>query len=105
MPAGEAWVARLDYVVQGALELAYTAVQHDDNVGVMAFADGVQHFVVPQRGRLALRRGLDVLARGQSKLGEPHHPGPVPPPPGRHPPPAPPVPLTHPSARFASDPR
>jgi len=37
----------------------------------MAFADGVQHFVVPQRGRLALRRVLDVLARVQSKLVEP----------------------------------
>jgi len=68
-------VSRLDYVVQAALELAYSAVQHDDNVGVMAFADGVQHFVVPQRGRLALRRVLDVLARVQSKLVEPDYPG------------------------------
>src|SRR5213083_2665840 len=44
-------VSRLEYVVRAALELAYAAVQHDDNVGVMAFADGVQHFVAPQRGR------------------------------------------------------
>src|SRR5207247_4791650 len=57
------------------LELAYTAVQHDDNVGVMAFADGVQHYVVPQRGRLALRRVLDVLAQVQPKLVEPDYPG------------------------------
>jgi uncharacterized protein (DUF58 family) len=75
MTAEAAGVSRLDYVVQAALELAYTAVQHDDNVGVMAFADGVQHFVVPQRGRLALRRVLDVLARVQSKLVEPDYPG------------------------------
>ena len=75
MTAEAAGVSRLDHVVQAALELAYTAVQHDDNVGVMAFADGVQHFVVPQRGRLALRRVLDVLARVQAKLVEPDYPG------------------------------
>jgi len=33
MTAEAAGVSRLDYVVQAALELAYTAVQHDDNVG------------------------------------------------------------------------
>src|SRR5439155_11201085 len=56
-----AGLSRLDYVVRAALELAYAATQHDDNVGVMAFADGVQHFVAPQRGRAALKRVLDVL--------------------------------------------
>src|ERR1051325_2285778 len=33
-----AGLSRLDYVVRAALELAYAATQHDDNVGVMAFA-------------------------------------------------------------------
>jgi uncharacterized protein (DUF58 family) len=68
-------VSRLEYVVRAALELAYAAVQHDDNVGVMAFADGVQHFVAPQRGRLALKRVLDVLARVEPRLVEPDYPG------------------------------
>src|SRR6266700_2428637 len=68
-------VSRLEYVVRAALELAYAAVQHDDNVGVMAFADGVQHFVAPQRGRLALKRVLDVLARVEPQLVEPDYPG------------------------------
>src|SRR5256884_1163124 len=63
-------VSRLEYVVRAALELAYAAVQHDDNVGVMAFADGVQHFVAPQRGRLALKRVLDVLARSEEHTSE-----------------------------------
>ena len=75
LTAAIAGVSRLDYVVQAALELAYAAVQHDDNVGVMAFADGVQHYVVPQRGRLALRRVLDVLAQVQPTLVEPDYPG------------------------------
>jgi len=70
-----AGVSRLDYVVQAALELAYVAAQHDDNVGVMAFADGVQHFVAPQRGRLGLKRVLDVLAVVEATLIEPDYPG------------------------------
>jgi uncharacterized protein (DUF58 family) len=68
-------VARLDFAVQAALELAYAAAQHDDNVGIMAFADGVRHFVAPQRGRLGIRRVLDVLAVVESKLVEPDYPG------------------------------
>jgi uncharacterized protein (DUF58 family) len=70
-----AGVSRLDYVVQAALELAYAAAQHDDNVGVMAFADGVQHFVAPQRARLGLKRVLDVLAVVEPTLVEPDYPG------------------------------
>jgi uncharacterized protein (DUF58 family) len=70
-----AGVARLDFAVQAALELAYAAVQHDDNVGIMTFADGVQHFVAPERGRSGIRRVLDVLAEVQPKLVEPDYPG------------------------------
>jgi len=68
-------VARLDFVVQAALELAYAAAQHDDNVGIMTFADGVQHFVAPERGRSGVRRVLDVLAVVEPKLVEPDYPG------------------------------
>ncbi|HYK82346.1 MAG TPA: DUF58 domain-containing protein [Gemmatimonadales bacterium] len=75
LTADVAGVPRLDYVVQAALELAYAAVQHDDNVGVMAFADGVQHFVAPQRGRWGVKRVLDVLAVVEPRLVEPDYPG------------------------------
>ncbi len=75
LTADVAGVARLEYVVQAALELAYAAVQHDDNVGVMVFADGVEHFVAPQRGRRGLRQVLDVLAVAAPKLVEPDYPG------------------------------
>jgi len=70
-----AGMARLDYVVQAALELAYAATQHDDNVGIMAFADGVQHFVPPERGRRGLKRVVDVLAVVEPRLVEPDYPG------------------------------
>jgi uncharacterized protein (DUF58 family) len=70
-----AGVPRLDFAVQAALELAYAAAQYDDNVGIMTFADGVQHFVAPERGRTGVRRVLDVLAVVQPKLVEPDYPG------------------------------
>ena len=70
-----AGVARLEFAVQAALELAYAAAQYDDNVGIMTFADGVQHFVAPERGRAGVRRVLDVLAEVQPKLVEPDYPG------------------------------
>jgi uncharacterized protein (DUF58 family) len=75
LTADVAGVARLDFAVQAALELAYAAAQHDDNVGVMAFADGVQHFVTPQRGRTGLKLVLDVLAVLEASLVEPDYPG------------------------------
>jgi uncharacterized protein (DUF58 family) len=68
-------VARMDYAVQAALELAYAAAQRDDNVGIMVFADGVQQFVAPQRGRRGLKQVLDVLAGVSPKLVEPDYPG------------------------------
>ena len=68
-------VARMDYAVQAALELAYAASQRDDNVGIMVFADGVQQFVAPQRGRRGLKQVLDVLAGVSPKLVEPDYPG------------------------------
>jgi len=75
MTADVAGIARLDYAVQAALELAYAAVQHDDNVGVMSFADGVKHYVAPGRGRAGLKRVLDVLTVLTPSLVEPDYPG------------------------------
>ena len=75
MTAEVGGVARLDFAVQAALELAYAAAQHDDNVGIMTFADGVQHFVAPERGRAGVRGVMDVLAEVQPKLVEPDYPG------------------------------
>ena len=75
MTADVAGVARLDYAVQAALELAYAAVAHDDNVGVMTFADGVKQYVAPARGRAGLKRVLDVLTVATPSLVEPDYPG------------------------------
>jgi uncharacterized protein (DUF58 family) len=66
---------RLEHVVRAAASLAYAAHHHDDNVGVMAFADDVLQYVAPQRGRRGLRQVLDVLATVEPKLVEPDYPG------------------------------
>jgi uncharacterized protein (DUF58 family) len=66
--------SRLEHVVRAALWLAFAANHHDDNVGVMVFADEVQHYVAPQRGRRGLEGVLDVLAVIEPKLVEPDYP-------------------------------
>jgi uncharacterized protein (DUF58 family) len=66
--------ARLEPAIDAALELAHSAVQHDDNVGLLVFADEILHFVPPARGRRALRRILDALAAIEGRLVEPDYP-------------------------------
>ncbi len=57
------------------MQLAHAAVDHDDNVGLMVFADGVQQYLAPARGRRALRGILDALATVRGTLVEPDYPG------------------------------
>jgi uncharacterized protein (DUF58 family) len=66
--------ARLESTAEAALHLAYSAAAHDDNVGLMAFADDVQLYVPPARGRRALRAVLDGLASVEGRLVEPNYP-------------------------------
>jgi uncharacterized protein (DUF58 family) len=66
--------SRLESMVEAALHLAHSAVEHDDNVGLMVFADEVQQWVPLARGRRALRAVLDALAGVEGKLVEPNYP-------------------------------
>jgi len=66
--------ARLEAAIDAALELAHAAVSHDDNVGLMVFADEVLQYVAPARGRRALRQVLDALAGAEGRLVEPNYP-------------------------------
>ena len=65
---------RLEAAIDAALELAHSAVQHDDNVGLLVFANTIMHFVPPTRGRRALRQILDALAGVEGRLVEPNYP-------------------------------
>lgn len=66
--------ARLEAAVVAALELAAAAAAHDDDVGIMAFADEVLHFSPPGRGVRAVRRVVDALAGLEGRLVEPDYP-------------------------------
>ncbi len=65
---------RLEAVVEAALHLAYSAVEHDDDLGLLVFADEIQQYVPPARGRRALRAVLDALAGIEGRLVEPDYP-------------------------------
>ncbi|HEU5170062.1 MAG TPA: DUF58 domain-containing protein, partial [Gemmatimonadales bacterium] len=67
-------VARLESVLEAALRLAYAAVEQDDNVGAMVFADTVQRYVPPARGRRALRNVLEALAAAEGRVVESDYP-------------------------------
>jgi uncharacterized protein (DUF58 family) len=67
-------VPRLEYVVDAALHLAYTVVEHDDNIGLMVFADRVEQYLPPARGRRALRAVLEGLAAVEGRLVESGYP-------------------------------
>jgi uncharacterized protein (DUF58 family) len=66
--------ARLEFVVTAALHLAFAALEHDDNVGLLVFADTIQRYVPPARGRRALRAVLEGLAAAQGRLVESDYP-------------------------------
>jgi uncharacterized protein (DUF58 family) len=68
-------VPRLESVIAAALQLAHAAVEHDDNVGLLVFADTVQRYVPPARGRRALRAVLEGLAAAEGRLVESDYPG------------------------------
>ncbi len=69
--AGE---SRMEHIVRAALWIAFAANHHDDNVGVMVFADEILQYAPPQRGRRGLRHVLDVLAVVEPRFVEPDYP-------------------------------
>jgi uncharacterized protein (DUF58 family) len=66
--------SRLDAAIDATLELAHSAVGHDDNIGLLVFADTVLQYVPPARGRRVLRLVLDALAATEGRLVEPNYP-------------------------------
>lgn len=65
---------RLEAVIDAALQLAYAAIEYDDNVGLLVFADTIQHYVPPARGQRVLRQILEALATTEGRLVEPDYP-------------------------------
>jgi uncharacterized protein (DUF58 family) len=69
-----AGVARMEYVIRAATDLAFAASRHEDNVGMMVFSDRIEHYVAPQRGRRGVRQVLRALAVTQPRLVESDYP-------------------------------
>jgi uncharacterized protein (DUF58 family) len=65
---------RLEAVIAAALQLAHAAVEHDDNIGLLVFADTIQRYIAPARGRRALRAVLEGLAAAEGRLVESNYP-------------------------------
>ncbi len=61
---------KFDAVLNTALMLAYVATQMDDKVGALVFADEIELFSPPQRGKAQVGRLVDALHDAQPRLVE-----------------------------------
>ncbi len=66
-------IAKLDYVVNAVLFLAYVATGKGDRVGMMTFADDVQHYLSPHQGRGQFYRMLELLYAVEPQPVEPDY--------------------------------
>ena len=66
-------IEKLDYAINAALMLAYVASLADDKVGLLVFADTVQTFLPPKRGRGQVYAILDALYNAKASLAEPDY--------------------------------
>jgi len=64
-------ISKLDYALNAALLIGYVASQHGDNIGLILFADDVQLFVPPKRGKTQIREILQHLYSVSPSLVEP----------------------------------
>ncbi|GIV07617.1 MAG: hypothetical protein KatS3mg017_0819 [Fimbriimonadales bacterium] len=61
---------KFDTVLNTALMLAYVAIQMDDKVGALAFADEIDLFSPPQRGKAQVGQLVEALHRVQPRMVE-----------------------------------
>jgi len=66
-------IAKLDYVVNAVLLLTYVATGKGDRVGMMSFADDVQHYLSPRQGRGQFYRTLELLYAVEAQPVEPNY--------------------------------
>ncbi|MGO8672192.1 MAG: DUF58 domain-containing protein [Capsulimonadaceae bacterium] len=67
-------MAKLDYVVNTALMLAYVAASSDDKVGLMAFDAEVRAFLPPAKSKAQVYRILESLYNLEARLVETDYP-------------------------------
>ena len=73
MQSPVARVAKLDYVVNAVLLLAYVATGKGDKVGLLTFADEVSSYLTPRQGRGQFYRMLELLYAVDAQPVEPDY--------------------------------
>jgi uncharacterized protein (DUF58 family) len=66
-------IAKLDYVINAVLLLAYVATGKGDKIGMMTFADDVGRFLAPRQGRGQFYRMLEMLYAVEPQPVEPDY--------------------------------
>lgn len=67
-PSGAAWnMAKADFVINSVLLFSYVATLKGDQVGVLVFADRVQHFLAPGGGRAHFQKILEMMYAVESQ--------------------------------------
>lgn len=73
MQSPVAHIAKLDYVINAALLLAYVVTGKGDKVGLLTFADQVTQYISPQQGRAQFYRMLESLYAVEAQGVEPNY--------------------------------
>lgn len=63
-------MAKLDYVINTALMLAYVASSSDDRIGLMVFDAEVRAYIPPGKGKTQVYRLLDILYNTSAQMVE-----------------------------------
>jgi uncharacterized protein (DUF58 family) len=66
-------IQKLDYAINAALLLAYVATLSEDKVGLLVFADTVQAYLPPKKGRAQVYAILEALYNARATLAEPDY--------------------------------
>ena len=66
-------IAKMDYAVNAALLLAYAATSAGDRVGLLTFADTVQTWIAPNRGKAQVYRIAEALYNATARRVEPDY--------------------------------
>ncbi len=66
-------IQKLDHAINAALLLAYVATLSEDRVGLLLFADEVQAYLPPKKGRAQVYAILEALYNAHATLTEPDY--------------------------------
>jgi uncharacterized protein (DUF58 family) len=66
-------IQKLDYAINAALLLAYVATLSEDRVGLLLFADDVQTYLPPKKGRSQVYAIMEALYNARATFAEPDY--------------------------------